>query len=121
MIPVSLPVANFALCLCAGLLCVFVLLCRRVNTIHPLSLLFVSLTGLSFVVWMIEGMVSPAGVTALAVMTRFLTLCAFGVWVTGRVQCERGICQLRDHPSVPADHRRMWPDRLDAHREGWWP
>lgn len=92
---IMLATVNFVLCLIAGLLCVFVLACRHINTLHPLSLLYVTLTGFAFVVWMIEGTVHPERITMISILTRGMVLGSFWCWAASRVQCEHGVCQIR--------------------------
>lgn len=87
---------NFLLCLLAGLMCVFVLTTRRINTTHPLALIFLTCIGMAFVAWMIDGMVSPEGVGTEELLSRAFVLIALACWTVGRIQCENGICQMRD-------------------------
>lgn len=92
----SLYVLNFTLCALAGMLCILVLTSKRVNTMHILALLYVTLTGMAFIFWLIDGMTNPGGLTPMAVFSRGLVLGGFICWVVGRIQCEHGVCQLRE-------------------------
>lgn len=106
---ISLSVLNFTLCALAGMLCILVLTSKRVNTMHIPALLYVTLTGMAFVFWLIDGMTNPGGLTPMAVFSRGMVLGGFICWVVGRIQCENGVCQLREeswarHPSSPRSH-----------------
>lgn len=93
---ISLYVLNFTLCSLAGMLCILVLTSKRINTMHILALLYVTLTGMAFIFWLIDGMTNPGGLTPMAVFSRGLVLGGFICWIVGRIQCERGVCQLRE-------------------------
>lgn len=81
----SLSVLNFTLCAMAGMLCILVLTSRRVNTMHILALLYVTLTGMAFVFWLIDGMTNPGGLTPMTVFSRGMVLGGFICWVVGRI------------------------------------
>ncbi len=86
---------NFLLCLLAGFLCIYVMATRRINTMHPLAMLFLTFVGMAFVVWMIDGMVRPWTIGKEALLSRGFVFAAFVCWTAGRIQCENGICQIK--------------------------
>lgn len=91
-----LSTLNFFICVIAGLLSVYVLWTHRINTMHPLAMLFVAFSGLGFTVCLISGMVEPELLTRWNIAARIMALMAFACWVLGRIQCHNGICQLKE-------------------------
>lgn len=92
---ISLNLLNNVFSFLGGVVCICVLISPRINTMQPLSMLFVAFSGLTFTFCLLSGLIEPHLLTGWGLLARLMGLLAFTCWVAARWQCEVNVNRRR--------------------------